>query len=168
MAKKSASRIQLEVKYRELRKKLTAQITKIEKSPYAKDVESAIKYIEPRIPVVSKIKTKRNLEFAIKEAEAALKNKTFVGAERRRLRKEAVSNLNSQFSTDIFKTWRDAKKFYEFMELVRTHSADVIYDSYKAVDIFIDYSSEPSKLILQRYKEYTDVFSKRSRKKTSF
>lgn len=90
MAKKSASRVQLEVKYRELRKKLVGQIEKISKSAYAKDVEKAKKYIEPRIPSVSKIGSKRNVEMAIREAEAALKNKTFVIAERKRARRKLL------------------------------------------------------------------------------
>ena len=108
MAKKSASRVQLEVKYRELRKKLMGQIEKVSKSAYSKDVEKAKAYIEPRIPTVSKIKTKRNLEMAIRETEAALKNKTFVIAERKRARKKAVEMLNETFGTDYFKNYKQA------------------------------------------------------------
>lgn len=168
MAKKSASRVQLEVKYRELRKKLTGQIEKISKSAYAKDVEKAKAYIEPRIPSVSKIKTKRNLEMAIREAEAALKNKTFVIAERKRMRKKAVELLNESFGTDYFKNYRQASKFYEFMEKVREHSQDIIYDSDKAVDIFLEHSNEKPEKIIERYREFESEFRKRSPKRVSF
>lgn len=168
MAKKSASRVQLEVKYRELRKKLVGQIEKVSKSAYAKDVEKAKAYIEPRIPNVSNIKTKRNLEMAIREAEAALKNKTFVISERKRMRKKAVERLNETFGTDHFKNYRQATKFYEFMELVRTHSEDIIYDSDKAEEIFLEHSKEPLQEILKRYREYEAEFSKRSPKRVSF
>lgn len=168
MARKSASRVQLEVKYRELRKKLVGQIEKISKSAYAKDVEKARAYIEPRIPSVSKIGTKRNLEMAIREAEAALKNKTFVISERKRMRKKAVERLNETFGTDYFKNYRQASKFYEFMELVRTHSEDIIYDSDKAADIYLERSDESVQKIMERYREYESEFSKRSPKRVSF
>lgn len=168
MAKKSASRVQLEVKYRELRKKLVSQIEKVSKSAYAKDVEKAKAYIEPRIPTVSKIKTKRNLEMAIREAEAALKNKTFVIAERKRMRKKAVELLNETFGTDYFNNYRQALKFYEFMEKVREHSQDIIYDSDKAVDIFLEHSDEKPEKIIERYREFESEFRKRSPKRVSF
>lgn len=168
MAKKSASRVQLEVKYRELRKKLVGQIEKVSKSAYAKDVEKAKAYIEPRIPSVSKIKTKRNLKMAIREAEAALKNKTFVIAERKRMRKKAVELLNETFGTDYFKNYRQASKFYEFMEKVREHSQDIIYDSDKAADIFLEHSNEKPEKIIERYREFEAEFRKRSPKRVSF
>lgn len=168
MAKKSASRVQLEVKYRELRKKLVGQIEKVSKSAYAKDVEKAKAYIEPRIPSVSKIKTKRNLEMAIREAEAALKNKTFVIAERKRARKKAVEMLNETFGTDYFNNYRQASKFYKFMEKVREHSQDIIYDSDKAVDIFLEHSDEKPEKIIERYREFESEFRKRSPKRVSF
>lgn len=168
MAKKSASRIQLEVRYRELRKKLIGQIEKVSKSAYVKDVEKAKAYIEPRIPSVSKIKTKRNLEMAIREAEAALKNKTFVIAERKRMRKKAVEMLNETFGTDYFKNYRQASKFYEFMERVREHSQDIIYDSDKAVDIFLEHSDEKPAQIIERYREFESEFRRRSPKRVSF
>lgn len=168
MAKKSASRVQLEVKYRELRKKLVGQIEKVSKSAYAKDVEKAKAYIEPRIPTVSKIKTKRNLEMSIREAEAALKNKTFVIAERKRARKKAVKMLNETFGTDYFNNYRQASKFYDFMEKVREHSQDIIYDSDKAADIFLEHSTESAEKIIERYREYESEFRKRSPKRVSF
>lgn len=168
MAKKSASRIQLEVKYRELRKKLVGQIEKVSKSAYAKDVEKAKAYIEPRIPTVSKIKTKRNLEMAIREAEAALKNKTFVIAERKRMRKKAVERLNETFGTDYFKNYRQASKFYDFLEKVREHSQDIIYDSDKAVDIFLEHSDEKPEKIIERYRKFESEFRTRSPKRVSF
>lgn len=168
MAKKSASRVQLEVKYRELRKKLVGQINRVSKSAYAKDIKKAKAYIEPRIPAVSKIKTKRNLEMAIREAEAALKNKTFVIAERKRMRKKAVEILNETFGTDYFKNYRQASKFYDFMEKVREHSQDIIYDSDKAADIFIEHSTESPEKIIERYREFESEFRTRSPKRVSF
>lgn len=168
MAKKSASRVQLEVKYRELRKKLVGQINRVSKSTYAKDIKKAKAYIEPRIPAVSKIKTKRNLEMAIREAEAALKNKTFVIAERKRMRKKAVEILNETFGTDYFKNYRQASKFYDFMEKVREHSQDIIYDSDKAADIFIEHSTESPEKIIERYREFESEFRTRSPKRVSF
>lgn len=168
MAKKSASRVQLEVKYRELRKKLVRQIEKVSKSAYAKDIEKAKAYIEPRIPAASKIKTKRNLEMAIRETEAALKNKTFVISERKRMRKKAVERLNETFGTDYFKNYRQASKFYDFMEKIREHSQDIIYDSDKAADIFLEHSTESAEKIIERYREYESEFRKRSPKRVSF
>lgn len=168
MAKKSVSRVQLEVKYRELRKKLIGQIERVSKSAYSKDVEKAKAYIEPRIPSVSKIKTKRNLEMAIREAESALKNKTFVIAERKRARKKAVELLNESFGTDYFKNYRQASKFYEFMDRVREHSQDIIYDSDKAVDIFLEHSDEKPEKIIERYREFESEFRSRGVKKTRF
>lgn len=168
MAKKSASRVQLEVKYKGLREKLTKQISTISKSAYAKDIEKAKAYIEPRIPSASNIKTKRNLEMAIREAEAALKNKTFVIAERRRVRKKTVELFNETFGTDYFKNYRQVTKFNEFAEKIRTHSEDVIYDSDKAVDIFLEHPSESLKTLMKRYGEYEREFRERSHKRVSF
>lgn len=168
MAKKSATRIQLEVKYRESRKKLVEQINKISKSAYSKDVEKAKAYIEPRIPSVSKIGSKRNLEMAIREVETALKNKTFVISERRRMRKKAVERLNETFGTDYFKDYRQASKFYEVMEKIREHSQDIIYDSDKAVDIFLEHSNEKPEKIIERYREFESEFRTRSPKRVSF
>lgn len=168
MAKKSASRVQLEVKYKGLREKLTKQISTISKSAYAKDVEKAKAYIEPRIPSVSKIRSKRDLEMAIKESEAALKNKTFVIAERRRVRKKTVELFNETFDTDYFKNYRQVTKFNEFAEKIRTHSEDVIYDSDKAVDIFLEHPSESLKTLMKRYREYEREFRERSPKRVSF
>lgn len=168
MARKSASRIQLEVKYRELRNKLVKQIKTVSKSAYAKDVEKAKAYIEPRIPSVSKIGSKRNLEMAIREVEATLKNKTFVIAERKRMRKKAVELLNETFGTDYFKNYRQASKFYNFMEKVREHSQDIIYDSDKAVDIFLEHSDEKPENIIERYREFEKEFRTKSPKRVSF
>lgn len=168
MAKKSASRVQLEVRYKGLREKLTKQIETISKSAYAKDVKKAKAYIEPRIPSVSKIKTKRNLEMAIREVEAALKNKTFVIAERRRVRKKTVELFNETFNTDYFKNYRQVTKFNDFAEKIRTHSEDIIYDSDKAVDIFLEHPTENLKELMKRYREYEREFRSKSSPKTRF
>ena len=165
MAKKSQSRIVIEVKYRKLREKLQKQIKRIEKSAYAKDVETSLKYYEPRIPVVSKLRTKRDLEKALKEVEFALEHKVFVQAERKRQRQKVLERLRNDFDRDgeVFRTWRDARKFYDFMNAVREHSQDIIFDSYKATEIFVEHNDLSSKEILKKYVEYSKEFERQKR-----
>lgn len=174
MARKSQSRIVLEVKYKKLREKLQKQIKSIKKSAYAKDVEASLKYYEPRVPAVSKLRTKRDLEKAVKEVEFALEHKVFVQAERKRQRQKALERLRKDFDSDsdVFKTWRDARKFYDFMNAVREHSQDIIFDSYKATEIFVEHNELSSKEILKKYVEYSKEFERQQRsgkrKKTRF
>lgn len=76
--------------------------------------------------------------------------------------------LNETFSTDYFKNYRQASKFYEFMEKVREHSQDIIYDSDKAADIFLEHSDEKPEKIIERYREFESEFRTRSPKRVSF
>lgn len=160
MAKKSKSRIILETRYKKSREKLLKQITAIKKSPYKKDVENAIAYIEPRIPAVSNIKTKRDLEFALREVESALKQKRFVGAERKRIRAKRVEYLKSTLELPI-KNYRDVKKFEKFLEDVRNFSLETIYDSERAITIFEKYPTLSNKELIKKYDEYRHVINKR-------
>ena len=105
---------------------------------------------------------------AIREAEAALKNKTFVIAERRRVRKKTVELFNETFNTDYFKNYRQVTKFNDFAEKIRTHSEDIIYDSDKAVDIFLEHPTENLKELMKRYREYEREFRSKSSPKTRF
>ena len=163
MAKKSESRIILETRYKKSREKLLKQITAIKKSPYKKDVESAIAYIEPRIPAVSNIKTKRDLEFALREVESALKQKRFVGAERKRIRTRRVEYLKSTFEFPI-KNYRDVKKFEKFLNDVRNFSLETIYDSERAITIFEKYPTLSNKELIQKYDEYRRNINKRPKR----
>lgn len=160
MAKKSESRIILETRYKKSREKLLKQITAIKKSPYKKDVESAIAYIEPRIPAVSNIKTKRDLEFAMREVESALKQKRFVGTERKRIRARRVEYLKSTLELPI-KNYRDVKKFEKFLEDVKNFSLETIYDSERAIIIFEKYPTLSNKELIKKYDEYRHVINKR-------
>ena len=163
MAKKSKARIILETRYKKSREKLIKQISTIKKSPYKKDVESAIAYIEPRIPAVSKIKTKRDLEFALREVESALKQKRFVGVERKRIREKRKQYLKNTLDLPI-KNYRDVKKFDKFLEDIRNFSIETIYDSERAISIFEKYPSLSNKELLKKYDEYRRVHDKRSKR----
>lgn len=163
MAKKSESRIILETRYKKSREKLLKQITAIKKSPYKKDVENAIAYIEPRIPAVSNIKTKRDLEFALREVESALKQKRFVGAERKRIRSKRVEYLKNTLELPI-KNYRDVKKFEKFLEDVRNFSLETIYDSERAITIFEKYPTLSNKELIKKYDEYRHVINKRPKR----
>lgn len=163
MARKSESRIILETRYKKSREKLLKQITAIKKSPYKKDVESAIAYIEPRIPAVSNIKTKRDLEFALREVESALKQKRFVGAERKRIRSKRVEYLKNTLELPI-KNYRDVKKFEKFLEDVRNFSLETIYDSERAITIFEKYPTLSNKELIKKYDEYRHIINKRPKR----
>lgn len=163
LAKKSETRIILETRYRKSREKLLKQISTIKKSPYKKDVESAIAYIEPRIPAVSKIKTKRDLEFAMREVDSALNQKRFVGAERRRIRTRRAEYLKNKLELPI-KNYRDVKKFDKFMEDVRNFSLETIYDSERAITIFEKYPKLTNKELVKKYDEYRRVNDKRPKR----
>lgn len=160
---KSESRIILETRYKKSREKLLKQITAIEKSPYKNDVKSAIAYIEPRIPAVSNIKTKRDLEFALREVESALKQKRFVGAERKRIRAKRTEYLKNTLQLPI-KNYRDVKKFEIFLNDVRNFSLETIYDSERAITIFEKYPTLSNKELIKKYDEYRRVNNKRPKR----
>lgn len=163
LAKKSESRIILETRYKKSREKLLKQITAIKKSPYKKDMESAIAYIEPRIPAVSNIRSKRDLEFALREVESALKQKRFVGAERKRIREKRKQYLQDTLNLPI-KNYRDVRKFDNFLEDVRNFSIETIYDSERAISIFEKYPSLSNKELLKKYDEYRRFNDKRPKR----
>lgn len=163
MARKSEERLILETRYKKSREKLIKQISTIKKSPYKKDVESAIAYIEPRIPAVSKIKTKRDLEFALREVESALKQKRFVGAERKRIRAKRVEYLKNTIGLPI-KNYRNVKKFDKFLQDVRNFSLETIYDSERAISIFEKYPTLSNKELLKKYDEYRRISDKRPKR----
>lgn len=163
LAKKSESRIILETRYKKSREKLLNQITAIKKSPYKKDVESAIAYIEPRIPAVSNIKSKRDLEFALREVESALKQKRFVGAERKRIRARQVEHFKKTLGLPI-KNYRDVKKINNFLNDVKNFSLETIYDSERAISIFEKYPSLSNKELLKKYDEYRRINGERQKR----
>ena len=164
MAKKSEASIILETRYKKSREKLLKQISTIKKSPYKKDVENAIAYIEPRIPAVSKIKAKRDLEFALREVESALKQKRFVGAERKRIRARRAEYLKDTLELPI-KNYRDVKKFDKFMQDVRNFSLETIYDSERAISIFEKYPKLTNKELVKKYDEYRHINDKRPKRR---
>lgn len=163
LARKSESRIILETRYKKSREKLLKQITAIKKSPYKKDVESAIAYIEPRIPAVSNIRTKRDLEFALREVESALKQKRFVGAERKRIRSKRTEYLKNTLELPI-RNYRDVKKFDKFLNDVKDFSLETIYDSERAITIFEKYPTLSNKELIKKYDEYRRVINKRPKR----
>lgn len=154
---------QKQASYSRLRKQVLAKISKLEKSPYGKDIESSIKYFRERLKPVSKLKDTRDLNYAIKEAERASQI-NWTQAERKRKRKERVKWLQQEIGKDKVKNIRDVRNFEAFMEEVRNFSIGTLYDSERAISIYAENPELNKKELITKYDEYRqDFFSRRSK-----
>ena len=154
---------QKQASYHNLRKQVLAKITKLEKSPYGKDIQSTITYFKERLKPVSKLKDTRDLNYALKEAEKA-SQMNWTQAERKRKRKERVRWLQEELGKDKVKNIKDVRDFEDFMEEVRNFSIGTIYDSERAISIYRDNPELSKKELINKYDEYRkDFFSRRSK-----
>ena len=160
------SRVVLETRYKYARKKLMEQIEKVKASAYEKDVQRTITYYVDRVPTISKLKTKRDLAFAIAEAEYALEHKTFSISRLRTKRKSELSSLQERFGSDKFKSYKDVRKFYSFMENVRNRSEGIKYDSGQIAEFFEQNSDLTGQELLDKYDEYSARVQKRRGKRS--
>ena len=158
---------QKQASYHNLRKQVLAKITKLEKSPYGKDIQGTITYFKERLKPVSKLKYNRDLNYAIREAERA-SQMNWTQAERKRKRKERVQWLQEELGKDRVKNIKDVRIFEDFMEEIRTFSIGTIYDSERAINIFKDNPELSKKELINKYDEYRrDFFSRRSKNDNS-
>lgn len=154
---------QKQTSYSNLRKQVLQKITKLEKSPYGKDIQSTITYYKERLKPVSQLKDSRDLTYAMKEAEKA-RQMNWTQAERKRKRKERVKWLQQELGEEQIKTIRDVRNFDDFMEEVRNFSIGTIYDSERAIQIYRENPELNKKELLEKYDEYRkDFFSRRSK-----
>lgn len=154
---------QKQYSYQNLRKQVLAKITKLEKSPYGKDIQSTITYFKERLKPVSQLKDIRDLNYAMKEAEKA-NQMNWTQAERKRKRKERVLWLKEELGKDKVKNIKDVRDFENFMEEVRNFSIGTIYDSERAISIYRDNPELSKKELIDKYDEYRrDFFSRRSK-----
>ena len=154
---------QKQASYHNLRKQVLAKITKLEKSPYGKDIQSTITYFKERLKPVSKLKDTRDLNYALKEAEKA-SQMNWTQAERKRKRKERVQWLQEELGKDKAKNIKDVRDFENFMEGVRNFSIGTIYDSERAISIYKENPELNKKELIEKYDEYRkDFFSRRSK-----
>ena len=154
---------QKQTSYSNLRKQVLQKITKLEKSPYGKDIQSTITYYKERLKPVSQLKDSRDLTYAMKEAEKA-SQMNWTQAERKRKRKERVKWLQQELGEEQVKTIRDVRNFDDFMEEVRNFSIETIYDSERAIQIYRENPELNKKELLEKYDEYRkDFFSRRSK-----
>lgn len=154
---------QKQASYSNLRKQVLAKIKKLEKSPYGRDVQSAITYFKERLKPVSQLKDSRDLTYAMKEAEKA-NQMNWTQAERKRKRKKRVKWLQQELGEDNVKNIKDVRAFDDFMEAVHNFSIGTIYDSERAIQIYSDNPKLNTKELLEKYDEYRkDFFSRRSK-----
>lgn len=154
---------QKQYSYQNLRKQVIAKITKLEKSPYGKDIQSTITYFKERLKPVSQLKDNRDLRYAMKEAERA-NQMNWTQAERKRKRKERVQWLQEELGKDNVKNIKDVRDFENFMEEVRNFSIGTIYDSERAISIYKENPELSKKELIEKYDEYRkDFFSRRSK-----
>ena len=99
----------------------------------------------------------------MREVESALKQKRFVGAERKRIREKRKQYLQDTLNLPI-KNYRDVRKFDKFLEDVRNFSIETIYDSERAISIFEKYPSLSNKELLKKYDEYRRFNDKRPKR----
>lgn len=154
---------QKQASYNNLRKRVLAKITKLEKSSYGRDIQSTITYFKERLKPISQLKDSRDLAYAMKEAEKA-NQMNWTQAERKRKRKERVKWLQQELGKDRVKNIKDVRKYEDFMEAVREFSIGTIYDSERAISIYRENPELNKKELLEKYDEYRkDFFSRRSK-----
>ena len=114
-----------------------------------------------RYPKLSEIRTDREVQYLLSELGAIIGGEYTSVEGLKKLDKERIEKLNDKWEGLNLKTRDDLKIFGEFMEKVRGYTADRIYDSDFAVDIFDQTENLSNKKMLELYKEFLKTGSRK-------
>lgn len=114
-----------------------------------------------RYPKLSEIGTDREVQYLLSELGAIIGGEYTSIEGLKKLDKERIEKLNNKWEGLNLKTRDDLKTFGEFMEKVRGYTADRIYDSDFAVDIFDQTENLSNEKMLELYKEFLKTGSRK-------
>lgn len=114
--------------------------------------KSDIQYMLQQLPPESQIKTARQRRGAMAALEQAEKSDLYSVSGQRRIAKRKMTKLEKLGVK--FKTYKELNEFGEFMESVRDYSLGRVYDSTKALELFIDRGGKSGDELLDQYREW--------------
>lgn len=111
-----------------------------------------IQYMLQQLPPESQIVTARQRRGAMTALEQAEKSDLYSVSGQRRIAKRKMTKLEELGVK--FKTYRELNELGEFMESVRDYSLDHVYDSTKALELFIDRGGKSGEELLNQYRDW--------------
>ena len=114
--------------------------------------KSNIQYMLQQLPPESQIKTARQKRGAMEALEQAEKSDLYSVSGQRRIARRKMAKLEKLGIE--FKTYKELNEFGEFMESVRDYSLGRVYDSTKALELFIDRGGKSGDELLNQYREW--------------
>lgn len=111
-----------------------------------------IQYMLQQLPPESQIVTARQKRGAMSALEQAEKSDLYSVSGQRRIAKRKMAKLEEWGVK--FKTYRELNEFGEFMESVRDYSLGHVYDSTKALELFIDRGEKSGEELLNQYRDW--------------
>lgn len=111
-----------------------------------------IQYMLQQLPPESQIVTARQKRGAMAALEQAEKSDLYSVSGQRRIAKRKMAKLE-ELGVE-FKTYRELNEFGEFMESVRDYSLGHVYDSTKALELFIDRGEKSGEELLNQYRDW--------------
>lgn len=111
-----------------------------------------IQYMLQQLPPESQIVTARQRRGAMSALERAEKSDLYSVSGQRRIAKRKMAKLE-EFGVK-FKTYKELNEFGEFMESVRDYSLGRVYDSTKALELFIDRGEKSGDELLNQYRDW--------------
>lgn len=117
--------------------------------------KSNIQYMLQQLPPESQIKTARQRRGAMTALEQAEKSDLYSVSGQRRIARQKMEKLEKLGIK--FKTYKELNEFGEFMESVRDYSLGRVYDSTKAIELFIDRGEKSGDELLNQYREWQEA-----------
>ena len=114
--------------------------------------KSNIQYMLQQLPPESQIRTARQRRGAMTALEQAEKSDLYSVSGQRRIAKRKMEKLEKLGIK--FKTYKELNEFGEFMESVRDYSLGRVYDSTKALELFIDRGEKSGDELLNQYRDW--------------
>lgn len=111
-----------------------------------------IQYMLQQLPPESQIATARQRRGAMSALERAEKSDLYSVSGQRRIAKRKMAKLEELGVK--FKTYKELNEFGEFMESVRDYSLGHVYDSTKALELFIDRGEKSGEELLNQYRDW--------------
>lgn len=111
-----------------------------------------IQYMLQQLPPESQIVTARQRRGAMTALERAEKSDLYSVSGQRRIAKRKMAKLEELGVK--FKTYKELNEFGEFMESVRDYSLGHVYDSTKALELFIDRGEKSGEELLNQYRDW--------------
>lgn len=123
-----------------------------------------IQYMLQQLPPESQIVTARQRRGAMAALEQAEKSDLYSVSGQRRIAKRKMAKLEELGVK--FKTYRELNELGEFMESVRDYSLGHVYDSTKALELFIDRGGKSGEELLNQYRDWQKAKKGTSRQNT--